>query len=324
MGIKKEYIALFAVILALSLYLVFRTRDRTHYELPSLQKIERAEIDKIEIDKRDASIVLTREGDRWRIAPKGYPADAEKVRKILDGIGQLTLTALVSESKNYGRYDLNDEKRITIRAWSQGTLRREFAVGKEASPSRHTFVTLAGNDRVYHARGDIRGRFDQTVDQLRDKVALSFEQDEILQVELTKNGRSTVFVRKQVPVEESAGQEATARDRTESKVETKWETADGQQVDESKLKRLIGMLADLRCKSYVADRKKEDFQNPVYSILLKGTREYRLSIFAKTGEDAEGYPAISSENAYPFLLSDRQAGDIMKDPEEMAAKPEKS
>ena len=36
---------------------------------------------------------------------------------MLDVIEELTLTALVSESKNYVRYDLSHDEKITVKAW---------------------------------------------------------------------------------------------------------------------------------------------------------------------------------------------------------------
>ena len=109
MKTKKEYIILIALILALSLYLFLYKSDRTHYELPETRDIARKDISKIELAKTDASILLEKKGDAWHIEPQGYPADADKVDKMLAVIENLTLTALVSESKSYNRYDLNVE-----------------------------------------------------------------------------------------------------------------------------------------------------------------------------------------------------------------------
>jgi len=56
--------------------------------------------------------------------------------------------------------------------------------------------------------------------------------------------------------------------------------------------------------------KKDDLKNPTYAVALKGDKEYSLSIFAKKDKDAKTYPAISSENDYPFLLSGSQVESI--------------
>jgi hypothetical protein len=80
----------------------------------------------------------------------------------------------------------------------------------------------------------------------------------------------------------------------------------------------------LSCDKYIDDKEKESFTDPIYAIQLKGTHEYALSIFEKTEKDAKNYPAVSSENDYPFLLNDSQVDRIMKDPDEMLKKEDKS
>ena len=55
MKIKKEYVILVVIIVALSLYLILRDRDRTHYQLPTVSKIAGKDISKIEILTPDAT-----------------------------------------------------------------------------------------------------------------------------------------------------------------------------------------------------------------------------------------------------------------------------
>ena len=51
MKIKKEYIVLVIIILALSAFLFFRKTDRTLYELPRISEASKKDITKIEITK---------------------------------------------------------------------------------------------------------------------------------------------------------------------------------------------------------------------------------------------------------------------------------
>lgn len=322
MRVKKEYIVLICVILALSVYLILRNPDRTHYQLPKLPNITTKDISKIEISTAGTSIVLNKKEDKWHITPEGYPADADRVKDMLDVIKELTVTTLVSESKNYIRYDLGDDKKITVRAWTGGTLAREFEVGKAATSYRHTFVMLADDDRVYHARGNFRGRFDQTVERLRDKTVLSFDQSEIQEIHISTGEEAMVFARKEIPVEVSVSEEADAQSPPPPEAEMVWQTTDGKEGDETRLSKLLATLSNLKCERYVDDRKKEDFANPIYTLQLKGPQEYMLSIFAKSDKEAKNYPAVSSENDYPFLIPQWQADNLMKKPEELLENPE--
>ena len=77
---------------------------------------------------------------------------------MLNVFESLALTALVSESKDYNRYDLNAEKRITVKAWQQETLKRNFDIGKAAPSFRHTFVKIGDESRVFHASANCCNR----------------------------------------------------------------------------------------------------------------------------------------------------------------------
>jgi hypothetical protein len=324
MKIKIEYLILAAIILGLSLYLILQKPYRSQYRLPEVPEVSRKDISKIEISKKDTPIVLSKRDNSWQIAMKGYPADGNKVRNMLDIIEELTLTALVSESKNYERYELNEDNRIIVKAWSGDELRRKFEVGQVATSLRHTFVKLADDHRVYHARGDLRNRFDQTVETLVDRTVLSFEQGEIQEIRITKGEQSIVFGQKQLPEEVTASQEAQTQSPQSPKAQTVWQSADGRKGDESKISPLLTILSNLSCEQYIGDRKKDDFTKPIYTIHLLGSKEYTLSIFAKKNKDVTNYPSISSENDYPFLLPEWLANNIMKNPSELLETPTSS
>lgn len=322
MKIKKEYIILAIVIIALSVYLVMRRSDRTLYELPKIQKVSQKEITRIEITRGQTVIDLNKKDNHWYIAPKEYPADAAKVKSMLESIEELTLTALVSESKTYNLYDLSGETKINVKAWQGDSLKRDIDVGKTASSFRHTFVKTAGDDRVYHARGNFRNIFDTTVDDLRDKMILTYSPSDIQEIEIIKDNQAYKLVRTQQP----AAEESTATDKKESaqlpEQKSVWQTPDGETSDEAAVGQLLNKLSNLRCETYIQDRGKEEFTSPSINIQLKGAQQYSLAIFAKPeGEDAQ-YPAISSASKYAFLLSSRDAEGIMKNVSNILKEPE--
>ena len=170
MKVKKEHLILAVLIVALSLYVYFRRQDRTQYELPVLQEAPVSEIMKIEISKAQGPIILLeRKEDGWVLLPEAYPADSAKVKVMLETLGNITLSALISEAKSYERYGLGKEDKISVKAWTKEGLKRDFEVGKEAPSFQHTFVKIGGDGRVFHARENLKIRFDQTMDDLREK-----------------------------------------------------------------------------------------------------------------------------------------------------------
>ena len=319
MKIKKEYIILAVIIAALLLYLSQRRTDRTLYKLPDVPKISNSDITKIEINKNSTPIVLNKEGDLWTIGPKKYPADTLKVKNMLEVMDNLTLTALVSESKSYNRYNLDDNK-ITVKAIDKDKLKLEFDIGKAASSFRHTFVKIAGDERVFHARGSFRNKFDKTLDDLRDKTVLAFKLSEIDEIYITNGNKEMSFRRTKASLEVKESKETDKSKPKSQQPEIAWQNASGKKGDNSKINRLLTTLSDLSCEKYLSGQSKDELINPVFTLLLKGTKEYKLSIFAKPDKTDKNYPAISSENRYPFILSDSQVKSIMEDPDEMLKK----
>jgi len=320
MKVKKEAVILAVVIIGLSFYLVLHQGDKTHYTLPVIAQVVEGDISKIEVFKPDGTLTLNREGDRWILSPEGYPAEESKVKSMLDVISGLTLTALVSESKSYERYDLEEGKKITVKAWAGETLERSFDIGKAAPSYSHTFVKIAGDPRVYHARSNFRGRFDQTVDKLRDRSALSFQTAEIQGVRVEKGEMALTLVRQSVPVEVSAAQEGGAEAPKEAWIVEGQE--EERQVHGSKVDKLLATLSSLKCSAYVDGKTKGDFSNPLYSVELKGTENYKLDIFEKMSTEEKRHPAVSSQNDFPFFLSDYLAGQIMVPLEDLTTKRE--
>jgi len=310
MRAKKEFILLFIVIVALIFYLIFRSANKTHYEIPDIPEIAGKDISKIEISKANASIILNKKDNAWRIAPEGYLADTSKIETMLKVIEAFKLTTLVSEKKSDHLFDLTDDKKITIKVWADEILKLDFEMGRPAPSWNHTFVKIAGNSNVYHAKGNFKSTFDLTVDKLRDTTVLSFDQNEIEKIEIISGKESIVFAKKSIPPEaEEQGKEGIV-----------WETPDGKQADDSLTSSILPTLSNLKCTNYTDDQNKENYADAIYTVKLKGLKEYSLSIYKKASEDDKLYPAISSENDYPFLLSDSQADKIMKDPDEIIGK----
>ncbi|NQU14283.1 MAG: DUF4340 domain-containing protein [Desulfobacteraceae bacterium] len=324
MKVKKEYVLLVLIILALSIYLYVRSTDRTLYEIPEVPDLAGDDITEIDISRPGgATISLNKKDDQWVIQPQGFVADTDKVKAMVNHIKKITLTALVSEAKDYNRYKLGDDQKITVKARTGDKLSRDFDVGKTAPSYQHTFIKLADDANVYHARGNFRSDFDQTVESLRDKTVLSFDKKEITEIRISKGQETLILDRKEVSVEPEPTQKAEKEKKPAAKKETVWVNPAGKKGDASKVSSLLKALSDLECKRYIGNRKKDDLKDPVYRVRLKGLQEYTLSIFAKKNKDAKSYPAVSSQNDDPFELADYQANKIMIAPDEMLEKPKK-
>ena len=336
--IKKEYIILVVVIAALLLYLVFRKTDKVHYKLPELKPIDAKVLTKIEITKPDGTLTLVKKDDKWLIDPKGYPTDETKISGITDTVKDLTLSELASRAKNYSLYDLAEDKGIHVRAYRDDKVVREFDIGKTAPSNNHTFVKIKGDDDVYYADKSFRRDFDKKVGDLRDRVVMKLDKNEISEIQLDKKeGEKYLFTKTAKPQEKvetpedkkAEGKDKPKIDKPEEKVEpeTIWATSDGKEGNKSNLDSILNQLADLKCDEYIEDKTPEDFKDPIYTVRLKGKKDYTLFIyekFEKKGKEEENavekYPMVSSESPYPFLLSKYAAERLMKKEEDLLKK----
>jgi hypothetical protein len=314
MKVKKEYIMLAVVIIALTVYLVMRSSDRTQYRLPDVPQAAAKDISRLQITRGQTTIVINKKDDKWYIAPDEFPADANKVKNMLNAVEKLTLTALVSESKNYNLYDLNEDKKLNVKAWQGEYLKRDVDLGKTASSFRHTFVRPAGDERVFHARGNFKNNFDFSVDDLRDKLVLALNPADIKLIQVIKDQQTLTISKSQAPVVVDNTEAEKKSDPGPGAKKSAWQAADGRPVEETAVNQLLNAVSDLRCEKFIIDRQKEDFTSPLFTLQLKGGQEYSLTIFAKTAEKDTDFPAVSSGSNYPFLLSGSLVDSIMIDP----------
>ena len=321
MKIKKEYIILAVVIIALTVYLVMRSSDRTQYRLPDVPQAAAKDISRLQITRGQTTIIINKKDDKWYIAPDEFPADANKVKNMLNAVEKLTLTALVSESKNYNLYDLNEDKKLNVKAWQGEDLKRDFDLGKTASSFRHTFVRPAGDERVFHARGNFKNNFDFSVDDLRDKLVLALNPADIKLIQVIKDQQTLTISKSPAPVVVDNTEAEKKSDPGPGAKKSAWQAADGRPVEETAVNQLLNAVFDLRCEKFIIDRQKEDFTSPLFTLQLKGGQEYSLSIFAKTAEKDTDFPAVSSGSNYPFLLSGSLVDSIMIDPSEILKTP---
>jgi hypothetical protein len=293
------------------MYLIFNNQDRSFYDLPDIPDIVRENITKIEISKNDSKITLNKKNTAWHIAPEEYIADKDKINSMLDLIEKLSLTALVSESKNYDIYDLGNDKKITVKAWSSdGSLKREFDLGKTAESYRHTHVKLPQDYRVYHASTNLRPKFDQPMEALRDKNVLSFDKNEIKKITLIKQGKKYEFLKKDPEKTDDSNKPSDPKNTAKS-VEPIWKYSGNKQVDQTKLESLLDVVSKLKCEKYIYNKQNNDFKRPVFTMILKGNQEYYLKIFDQKGKDDKNRPCTSSLSTQPFEIPDYQANHFM-------------
>jgi hypothetical protein len=325
MKFRKEYVFLIIIIILLASYLVFHDANRAQKGVPKLAKVAGKDITRIEITKGQEKITLNRKDPEWTLGEEAWPADSMKANSILGAIAELRLSAVVSTAKVYERYDLGDDKKIGVVAWAGDKEVRRFDVGKVGDTFQQTFVKLPNDENIYQAIKNLRETFDSKIDDLRDRKVMAIASEGIKEIKFAGPKTTVLFTRKEVPVEEKKNEDekkgpdnkdsaAEKGDnlKPENKMTTVWQDADGKSVDPEAIQRILNKFSSLLCDSFIKDKKKEDFSSPVTTISLVSDKTYTLSIFEKNKKE-DDYPAVSSENAYPFVLSSQIVDGIQRE-----------
>lgn len=308
MKLKKEYLILLLVIAALCAYLATRSKDKTHFKLPEIAAVESQKINRLEISKGGNAIELNKKDDQWTIGPKAYLADSIKVNNMIKAAADFEVTALVSESENYDRYDLTEDKKVRVRAYADKDTLRDFDIGRQAPTNRHTFVKLIDDPKVYHARGSIDATFDKTVDELRDETVLAYQKDDITAVKISKDKQTLTISKKEVVIpnketpSDGKGEPSKENKEEQPKTEIQWSDSNGNEALKADIDLLIGDFSKLKCDDYLDDNAKEGLKDPLWSVTLNATEEFTLSVFKKENEESIEYPATSSASPYAFVI----------------------
>lgn len=319
---KKEYIIPILIIIALAAYLVLRSTDQTNYELPSLEALENAKIDRLQVTTGENNpIEIEKKDEQWLIEPQGYPADKTKVKNMVEAAADLTVTELISESANYQRYELNDDKKINVKVFEGGNKAREFDLGRVAPTFKHTFARLAGNPNVYYVKGALKTTFDHTVKTLRDKTVLSFRVENVQGLEIQKGEMDLRIAKKEIPAEDDKKAEDNEKKDTEEdnsspppEPKTQWQDEQDQPVDQASVDGLLGILSNLKCEQYLEDNAGDTLKNPTWTVTVKTDSDsHTLAVFLTADrEENDRISATSSANKYAFEFPNNRVEDMEK------------
>ncbi len=309
---KKEYILLVAVIIGLGALLFYQKKGRTNYQLPVLPMLEKV-TDRIVLEKAGEFVELRLVDGKWVVGEPRYPANSDRVKKIVDEVKGLKLTALVSEKGNYQIYDLVAAKKLKVSLFGGEQLLRELQIGKNSASLRQTYVMFKDDPKVYQALGNLKSNLFATVAELRDKTVLKIDEDKLagidkIVLERMVDGKPQVlklFKPESLPAAEAEKSEVP------SVLDAVWQQESGLPVAIDVVDKLLKELAALQCESFIADRQVAAFANPFYRVVVEGGGEgFSLALLAV--EEGK-YPALSSQSKEPFWLPSWRAEKIIEE-----------
>ncbi|MCD6508578.1 DUF4340 domain-containing protein [Candidatus Poribacteria bacterium] len=181
----------FLVIIALVMERPFGKGEKKKEEA-LFPRFDRAQVEKVEITENGETVELKREGDEWIVpTAKGYPADETAVDKMFDEMDEMTTKELISENPDkHPKFKVNEDGiEVKMLGKNDKTL-AHFFVGKMGPDFISTYVRRADSKKVYLIPRTLRPVFGKGKTGWCDKEVLSFNVDDVSEVEIEDSGSS--------------------------------------------------------------------------------------------------------------------------------------
>jgi hypothetical protein len=160
---------------------------------PKLISLDAKQIEGIKLAKSGADpIELVKLADNWTIAkPTPMPADQDAVSMLTGSLATLNADRLIDDHPaNLNEFGLTTpvtEVDVTL----QGGKTTKLLLGSDTPAGTGTYAKLEGDPKVYTLPNYAKAGFDKTVNDLRDKRLLTFNQDKLTAVAITGKGGAT-------------------------------------------------------------------------------------------------------------------------------------
>ena len=297
MKIGKQVIWPLLIIVILGLYLVINSTGKMNYKIPQFDTIEDKNISIIRFEGLKGSIKLYLENEIWRIGDDNLRAEPSKVAEMVSFLVNPEFIDMVSDSGNYQNYGLGDSEYITLQAWtinkkSEDNPERELFIGNLNTTGSFTFIRRPDNISVFTVRGNKKGLFDVTQNDLIDKRVLNINIPEIDKIVLSFSGSSYIL-------EKTVG----------NNNEDVWTTSNGLAIEVKNLEQNLRYLSNSRFNTYI-DSKDIVRPNNLFKIDLFG--ETLNESFMISEKNDTGFYCESSFAGKSFILSENTGTQIIK------------
>src|SRR5580693_2870992 len=165
---------------------------------PKILALPDGDITKIAIRKHDADEIILEKNaaGKWQITfPKSYGADQDAANQLASAVGTVTSDKLIEDKATdlagFGLKAPNTELDITTKKGAVKKLR----IGDDVPANGGTYVALDGDPRVFTVAAYTKTSLEKSLNDLRDKRLLTFDQDKLSRVELLAKKQDVEFGR---------------------------------------------------------------------------------------------------------------------------------
>ncbi len=252
--------------------------------------------DSILIEKGGATLTLAKEGEKWVVGERKYPADPDRAAALLAAVETLKVFDTLGSS-DAARFGLGDGDGLTVVVRADGKDLRRLAVGKASSTARQSYVRVDGDERILLVAGNLPQQFGVGEADLRDKRIFSFAAAEAVSAEV--RGKETYALAK------SAAEGGSAAWKIERPAGAAAKTLDAAKVDA-----WLASVAGLRAASFAPEGTAKGGTPYGTVTVALGARSATLTVYAEAG--GAGYLCGTSEGPYLFYVSAYDVGRLLK------------
>ncbi len=162
---------------------------------PKLISVDPKQIDGITLSKPGSDpIELVKLADSWTIAkPAAMPADQDAVSMLTGTLATLNADRLIDDHPaSLNEFGLTNPP-VEIDVMVKGGKTTKLLLGSDTPAGTGTYAKLESDPKVYTIPTYTKASFDKTVNDLRDKRLLTFNQDKLTAVAVTAKGQTYEF-----------------------------------------------------------------------------------------------------------------------------------
>jgi hypothetical protein len=240
---------------------------------PKVLSLIEGDVTKVVVKKKGADdVVIEKTGARWQITvPMPYAADQEAASQLANAAANVNSDRVVEDkASNVASYGLN-EPNLEVDIVSKGGKTSKLKIGDDTPTNSGSYAMAEGDARVFTVASYVKTGLSKSLNDLRDKRLLTFEQDKLSRVELIA----------QKPGIKGTQDIEFGRDKDQWQiVKPKPLRADGLQVDEM-LRKLKDAKMDLALSADDAKKAAATFASgtPVATVKLTdptGTQQIEI------------------------------------------------
>lgn len=256
-----------------------------------LVSVDTSRVNKLVIKQpANPPLTLQKSGQQWQVSgasSEQYPADASRVRRAIDRLNSLDVTAVATRNpEKFTRYRV-DSTGIHVSLYDGENILNSVFVGapqQEGQRTLNNYVRLENEDAVYAVEGYLRSTFTKALNEWRDKEVWDVEQSKISRVEFGYPADSSFAIEKTT---------SNGRD---------W-VAGSDTLSYSSVSSVLSRLASLEASGFADSLAKENFGAEKYNlrIALADGAKYHLRL-KESSADSMVYLGTTPDFSYVFTL----------------------